>query len=135
MYLFWTIAAALTFTLGGAFMKASEGMTRSTPTLVMYLCFAAGATFQALALRQAELGVAYMFSLGLEALLVFAFGLMFFAESASWPKVLGVASIVVGMILMHRGGSEASEQAREPSDAGPVCVVCLADGTNAMPND
>ncbi len=135
MYLFWTIAAAVTFTLGGALMKASEGMTRSGLTFAMYFCFAAGATFQALALRQAELGVAYMFSLGLEALLVFAFGLMFFAESASWPKVLGVGSIVIGMILMHRGGSAASKQAREPPDAGPVCVVCLPNGTNAMPND
>jgi small multidrug resistance pump len=105
-------------------MKASEGMTRLWPTLAMYLIFAAGATFQTLALREAELGFAYMFSLGLEAVLVFAFGQLFFAESVSWSKVLGVASIVVGMVLMHRGDSDSSEQAREPSGAGQVLVVC-----------
>jgi multidrug transporter EmrE-like cation transporter len=64
MFLFWTFAAALAFAVGSAFMKASDGMIRSWPALAMYLTFAAGATFQALALREAELGVAYMFSLG-----------------------------------------------------------------------
>jgi small multidrug resistance pump len=114
MYLFWTIAAALAFTLGAAFMKTSEGMTRPGPTVLLYLCFAAGATFQALALRQAELGVAYLFSLGLEVVLAFAFGYLFFAEAASWWKVLGVASIVVGIILMHQGDPPGSAEASEP---------------------
>jgi multidrug transporter EmrE-like cation transporter len=120
MFLFWTFAAALAFAVGSAFMKASDGMIRSWPALAMYLTFAAGATFQALALREAELGVAYMFSLGLEAVLVFAFGQLFFAESVSWSKVLGVASIVVGMVLMHRGDSAPSELAQEPSAAGQI---------------
>ncbi len=78
MFLFWTISAALAFAVGGAFMKASDGMHRFWPTLAMYGLFAAGATFQALALREAELGFAYMFSLGLEAVLVFAFGQLVF---------------------------------------------------------
>src|SRR5262245_22070590 len=125
MFLFWTFAAALAFAVGGACMKASDGMTRLWPTVAMYVIFAAGATFQALALRQAELGFAYMFSLGLEAVLVFAFGQLFFAESVSWSKVLGVASIVVGMVLMHRGDSAPSEMAQEPSPAGPVQVASL----------
>jgi small multidrug resistance pump len=120
MFLFWTFAAALAFTVGSACMKASDGMTKSGPTVAMYLTFAVGATFQALALREAELGVAYMFSLGLEALLVFVFGQLFFAESASLSKVLGVASIVIGMVLMHRGGPDLSKQAKEPSAVGQV---------------
>lgn len=132
MFLFWTFAAALSFAVGSAFMKASDGMMRSWPALAMYVTFAAGATFQALALREAELGVAYMFSLGLEALLVFVFGQFVFAEAVSLSKVLGVASIVIGMVLMHRGDSDVSEQARDPSDAGQVCAVCLADGTDPI---
>jgi multidrug transporter EmrE-like cation transporter len=82
-------------------------MTRLKPTILLYLCFAAGATFQALAMRDAELGVAYMFSLGLEIVLLFVLGQLFFAESASRWKVLGVASILVGMVLMHSGESDA----------------------------
>jgi len=126
MFLFWTFAAALAFTVGSACMKASEGMTRTGPTVAMYLIFAAGATFQALALREAELGMAYMFSLGLEAVLVFVFGQLFFAESASLSKVLGVAAIVVGMVLVNRGGPELSEQVQTPA-AGQVCSAGLAE--------
>jgi multidrug transporter EmrE-like cation transporter len=126
MFLFWTFAAALAFTVGSACMKASEGMTRTGPAVAMYLIFAAGATFQALALREAELGMAYMFSLGLEAVLVFVFGQLFFAESASLSKVLGVAAIIVGMVLVNRGGSDLTEQEQTP-EAGQVCSVGLAE--------
>jgi len=120
MYLLWTFAAAATFALGGAFMKASEGMTQLEPTLLLYLCFAAGATFQALALRKAELGVAYIFSLGLEAVLVFVLGQVLFAEAVSCWKVLGVASILVGMVVMHHEDSNQDDPTGESLDAGPV---------------
>src|SRR5262245_25829272 len=123
MFLFWTFAAALAFAVGSGCMKASDGMVRSGPTLAMYITFAAGATFQALALREAELGVAYMFSLGLEAVLVFTFGQLFFAESVSLTKVLGVASVVVGMVMMNLSGPELPEQAQKPNDVNAVAEV------------
>ena len=130
MYLFWTIAAAMAFTLGGAFMKASHGMTRLGLTSAMYVSFAAGATFQALAMRRAELSMAYIFILGLEALLVFGLGQVFFAEKASWLKVVGVATIVIGMILMHCEKTSPNEQLKETANAGPGQAACLTDGTD-----
>jgi multidrug transporter EmrE-like cation transporter len=92
-------------------MKASAGMTRPAPTILLYVCFAAGATFQTLAMRQADLGVAYLFSLGLEAVLAFGFGLVFFAESATWWKAVGMVGIVAGMFLMHLGDGTPGESA------------------------
>ena len=94
MYLLWTAAAALAFTAGGVCMKASAGMSRPVPAALLYLFFAAGATFQALAMRRADLGVAYLFVLGLEAVFAFACGLLFFAETASWWKVAGLQNII-----------------------------------------
>jgi len=135
MYLVLIFAAAVTFTIGGAFMKASEGMTRLKPTLLSHLCFAVGATFQALALRDAELGVAYMFSLGLEVLLLFMLGQLFFAEAASKRKVLGVVSIVVGMILMHHGDPVPNEQAGQSSDSAAAQVTSRADGIGTAAED
>jgi multidrug transporter EmrE-like cation transporter len=131
MYVFATILAALMYTLGGASMKASKGMTRLKPTILLYLCFAAGATFQALAMREAELGVAYMFSLGLEVLLLFVVGQLFFAESASRWKVLGVASILVGMILMHQGDSSANAAELAAPNSAEVQTASPVDGINA----
>ena len=36
-------AAALLFTIGGIFMKLSDGVTRLGPSLAMAVCFVAGA--------------------------------------------------------------------------------------------
>jgi small multidrug resistance pump/quaternary ammonium compound-resistance protein SugE len=111
MYLLWATAAAFTFTLGGVCMKSSAGMTRPVPTVLLYLLFAAGATFQALALRRADLGVAYLFVLGLEAVLAFGLGALFFAEAVSPWKLLGVAAIVAGVVLLHAGEGPSGEPA------------------------
>jgi multidrug transporter EmrE-like cation transporter len=118
MYLVWVGAAAVAFTAGGAFMKASEAMTRPVPTVLFYLAFAVGATFQALALRQAELGVAYVVVLGLEAVLAVAFGAVFFEERLSLFKGLGVAAVVAGIVLLHIGDST-----REPAQPAPAAQV------------
>jgi multidrug transporter EmrE-like cation transporter len=111
MYLLWVTAAAITFTLGGVCMKSSAGMTRPLPTVLLYLLFTAGATFQALALRRADLGVAYLFVLGLEAVLAFVLGALFFAEAVSPWKLLGVAAIVAGVVLLHAGKCPSGEPA------------------------
>jgi small multidrug resistance pump/quaternary ammonium compound-resistance protein SugE len=101
MYCYLSLAAALTFVAGGVFMKWSEGMSRLVPTLLVYLFFAAGATCQTVAMRKAEMGVSYLLVLGLEAVLAFVFGLLFFGEERSPCKLLGVAVVVAGIVLLH----------------------------------
>jgi multidrug transporter EmrE-like cation transporter len=121
MYFLWVTAAAFTFTLGGACMKASAGMTRPLPTVLLYLLFTAGATFQALALRRTDLGVAYLFVLGLEAVLAFALGALFFAEAVSVWKLLGLAAVVTGVVLLHLGeGPAGGPAAAGALHAGPA---------------
>jgi small multidrug resistance pump/quaternary ammonium compound-resistance protein SugE len=103
MYVVWVLTAAVSFTAGGVAMKASAGMTRLTPTVLFFLLFAAGATFQALALRNADLGVAYLVVLGLEAVLAAALGVWIYSEHVSTSKCLGVLAVVVGIVLLHLG--------------------------------
>jgi multidrug transporter EmrE-like cation transporter len=103
MYIVWVLAAAVFFTAGGVSMKASAGMTRLTPTLLFFLFFVVGAAFQALALREAELGVAYLVVLGLEAVLAAVLGVLIFAEQVSASKCFGVLTVVLGIVLLHLG--------------------------------
>ena len=100
-----SLAAALLFAVGGVFMKMSNGLERLVPGSIALGLFLAGAVVQTLALKQAELGVAYVFVLGLEAVLAFVFGALFFEENVSMPKVLGVALIIGGFALLHVGAS------------------------------
>ena len=123
MYVVWVLAAAAAFTAGGVAMKASAGMTRLAPTLLFFLCFAAGAAFQALALRHAELGVAYVVVLGLEAVFAVALGALVFSERLSALKCCGVTAVVIGIVLLHLGENgppgEATPAAAPAGDVRP----------------
>src|SRR5262249_13462389 len=131
----------LAFTAGGAFTKTSAGLTRPGSTVLMFLCFAAGAAFQAQAMRHAEMGVAYLLSLGLEVVLAFAFAYLFFAESVAGWKVVGVASSAAGMVLLHLGGAAAEEppctastdgEEKNPRRAEGVCRRPAHDEVTAL---
>lgn len=101
MPLFELIAAAVCFAVGGIFMKMSAGVSRAWPTAAFLALFAGGAVLQALAMRRTDLGVAYVFVLGLEAVLAFAFSVAIFGESASLSRAAAVVLIVAGIVLLR----------------------------------
>jgi quaternary ammonium compound-resistance protein SugE len=94
--------ASVCFAAGGVFMKWSEGATRPWPSAAFFGLFLAGAALQAIAMRETGLGVAYIFVLGLEALLAFVFSAFLFQER--WPasRVVAVVLIVAGIALLRR---------------------------------
>ena len=96
------LAAALAYTLGGVCMKHSAGLTRLLPSLAIAVLFLGGAACQALAMRRAEMSVAYIYVLGLESILAFVFGVVFFLETITAPRLAAVAFITLGIVLLHR---------------------------------
>jgi multidrug transporter EmrE-like cation transporter len=96
-----SVVAAIFFTFGGVLMKVSSGFARLGPGLAALALFLAGAIAQTFAMKVADLGVAYVFVLGLEAVLAFTFGALFFGETVSPAKLLGVVLIIGGFALLH----------------------------------
>ena len=94
-------SAALLFTVGGIFMKLSDGVTRPGPSLIMAACFVAGAILQALAMRGGDLGVVYVVVLGVEAVLAMFFGWFIFSEHLSLWKIGGAVLIVLGIATLR----------------------------------
>lgn len=101
MYLLMVVAAAAFFTVGGIYMKLSQGLSHLTPSLLVYLFFCAGASLQTLAMHKSELGSTYILVLGLESVLALLFGILFFKENYSLFKLLGVSLIVTGIIFLR----------------------------------
>jgi multidrug transporter EmrE-like cation transporter len=101
MYLLMVLAAAVFFTVGGIFMKLSQGLSLLTPSLLVYVFFCTGASLQTLAMRKSDLGVTYILVLGLEAVLALLFGVFIFKEHYSFLKLLGVSLIVAGIIFLR----------------------------------
>jgi multidrug transporter EmrE-like cation transporter len=77
------ILAALFFTVGGVFMKLSEGLTKFWPTVIVFALFLAGAALQTLAMKREDLAVTYLWVVGLESILAFAFGVLLSARVAT----------------------------------------------------
>ena len=51
------ILAALFFTVGGIFMKLSDGLTKFWPTMIVFALFVTGAGLQTLAMKREDLAV------------------------------------------------------------------------------
>jgi multidrug transporter EmrE-like cation transporter len=124
LYFGMAIAAALAFTVGGVFMKLSQGLTHPLPTLAMLGLFALGAALLTLSIdARGELGPAYLVVLGLEAVLAFAFGAMLFGENANLGRMLGLALLIAGMILIEVGASSESSESEQAGASNRVAVA------------
>jgi multidrug transporter EmrE-like cation transporter len=108
VYFAMAVAAALAFTIGGAFMKMSHGFSQPLPSFVMIALFVLGAILLTLSIEaRGELGPAYLVVLGLEAIMAFAMGAMLFGEHPDVGRLIGLALLIIGMILIEGGAATA----------------------------
>ena len=95
------LGAALAYTVGGIFMKLSQGLTHPAPTIAVYGCFFLGATLQILSMNEGQLGITYIIVLALEAAFAFGFGIFFFNERQTITKYVAIGLIIAGIALLR----------------------------------
>jgi len=95
------VNASIAYAIGGICMKLSAGLTRPLPTVALYALFFFGASLQTLGMRRADLGVAYIVVLGLEAVAALALSVLVLGETCS-PSRLGAVVVVVAGIAWLR---------------------------------
>ena len=76
MFVALVVSAALLYSVGGYFMKLSDGLTNATATVMVFVCFCIGAALQTVAMRDEAMTVTYVIVLGLEAVVAFLLGTM-----------------------------------------------------------
>lgn len=96
------IFSALAYSVGGVFMKTSEGLSRPSPLILASVIILCGVVAQTSAMRNMELSVAYMAVLGLEVILAMLFGIWFFEEKSSAIKLSGAVLVCIGIVLLNR---------------------------------
>jgi small multidrug resistance pump/quaternary ammonium compound-resistance protein SugE len=67
------------------------------------LLFGAGAVLQAFAMRSGELGIAYIFVLGAEALLAMLLSVLVLGESCPPGRIGAVALVLTGIVWLRFG--------------------------------
>jgi small multidrug resistance pump/quaternary ammonium compound-resistance protein SugE len=95
------LLASVLYAVGGLCMKSSQGLTRPVPTAALFALFILGASLQTLGMRRADLGVAYIVVLGLEAVAALALSVFVLGENCSFTR-LGAVAMVIGGIAWLR---------------------------------
>ena len=83
-------------------MKYSAGLMKFWPSVGVFALFGVGAACQAVAMKRSDMGVAYIFVLGIEAVFAFALSVAALGEKATLSRIGAVALIVTGIIWLER---------------------------------
>jgi quaternary ammonium compound-resistance protein SugE len=103
MFMTLTCLAALSFSIGGYFMKLSAGLTQFRPTVLVFTFFALGACLQTIAMRDQQMAVTYIVVLGLEAVTAFSLGVFILNESSSLARLAGIGLVLAGIVVLRTG--------------------------------
>jgi len=101
MYWFYLAIAILLEVVGTTCMKLSQGFTKLTPSVLVFVLYGASFAFMILALKKIELGVTYAIWAGVGTALIALIGIVWFQESVSLLKIVSIVFIVLGVVGLH----------------------------------
>jgi small multidrug resistance pump len=79
-------------------LKASDGFSRLTPSIIVVVGYVASFVLLARALKTLDVGVAYAIWSGVGTAVVATLGVLLFSESMSVMKAVWIGVIIVGVI-------------------------------------
>lgn len=82
-------------------LKAAEGFTRVTPSVVVIVGYALAFYFLSLTLRTIPLGIAYAVWSAVGIALVCMIGWLFYGQRLDGPAILGIGLIIAGVVVIN----------------------------------
>lgn len=86
-------------------LKYSEGFTRLIPSLIVVAGYGISFYMFSLSMKQIPLGVGYAIWSGVGIVGTAAIGYFFWQEILTLPRVLGMALIIVGVVVLNMFGT------------------------------
>lgn len=104
--MYWTLAGAiLAEILGTTAMKYSDGFTKLWPSLGTTAGYLVAFTLLAQTLKTMSVGTAYAIWSGAGTTVIAVIGMLFLGEAASAAKIIGVALVVGGVVVLNLSGA------------------------------
>ena len=98
----WVLSIAILFEVGGTTcMRLSEGFTRLTPSLLIFVFYAASFSLNVMVIRVLGLGVVYAVWSGVGTVITSLIGYLYFKEPATALKMASAGLIVLGVVGLH----------------------------------
>jgi small multidrug resistance pump len=85
-------------------MKLSEGFTRWTPAVLMFLLYGLCFTSLTFALKKIDISVAYAIWSGVGTALIAVIGMVLFREPMTALKVFSIGLVIVGVVGLNLSG-------------------------------
>jgi len=82
-------------------LKASEGFSRTTPSMIVLIGYGLAFYFLSLTLKTIPVGIAYAVWSGVGIVGVSIIGLLLFKQKLDFPALLGIAFILTGVLIMN----------------------------------
>jgi small multidrug resistance pump len=82
-------------------LKATEGFTRTIPSVVVVVGYLVAFYFLSLTLRTIPVGIAYAIWSGIGIALIALIGWVFYGQSLDLPAAIGLALIVSGVVILN----------------------------------
>jgi small multidrug resistance pump len=82
-------------------LKATEGFTRTIPSVVVIVGYLVAFYFLSLTLRTIPVGIAYAIWSGIGIALITLIGWLLYGQSLDVPATIGLALIVSGVIILN----------------------------------
>ncbi|MGH8083465.1 MAG: DMT family transporter [Lysobacter sp.] len=99
-YLYLSVAIAAEVIATSA-LKASEGFSKTGPTLIVVAGYGVAFYFLSLVLKSVPVGVAYAIWSGVGIVLIAAIGWLFMKQSLDAGAIAGIALIVAGVLVIQ----------------------------------
>ena len=93
--------AILFETIGTTALKASDGMTRLGPAVIVVGAYILSFWLLSLVLRVIPVGVAYAIWAGLGICLIAGIGWVLFGQRLDMPALIGISLIIAGIIVIN----------------------------------
>ncbi len=87
--------------IGTTALKYSDGMSKTVPTIVVYVGYLVAFYFLSLALKSISIGVAYAIWSGVGIVLIAIIGAVVFRERLDGPAYLGMGLIIAGVLVLN----------------------------------
>lgn len=82
-------------------LKASDGLTRLTPSIVTVVGYLISFYFLSLTLRVIPVGIAYAIWSGVGIVLISIAGAVLFKQHLDAPALIGIGLIIAGVVVMN----------------------------------
>jgi small multidrug resistance pump len=102
----WLLSIAIFFEICGTVcMRLSEGFTRPTPSVLIFLFYAISFALNTFVVKVLGLSVVYAVWSGVGTVLTAAIGILYFKEPATAVKLASIGLVVIGVMGVHASSS------------------------------